>query len=178
MSERQGPAKGPATGDSTVNNTTPIHRVLSRLTSVRQSGSGWMAQCPHHDDRQASLSIKEGDDGRVLLHCFAGCANADVVMSAGLSFTDLFPPGHRERFKPRLWKGGIPMAPHGRPALASFGDDQAAALLGELARLARVRDTLDTRVVEQLRGVAQAVGVSRERLAEAARAALATDEQA
>ena len=102
-----------------------------------------MASCPHHTDRQASLSIKEGEDGRVLLHCFAGCANADVVASAGLSFPDLFPPGSRERMKARVFVGSIAMNPNGRPALTAFGDDQVAALLGELARLAKVRGTLD-----------------------------------
>jgi hypothetical protein len=160
------------------NGSSPIDRVLAHLEGVHRSGDGWMARCSHHSDRQASLSIKEGDAGRVLLHCHAGCDTRSVVESAGLAWVDLFPPGSRERFKPRVWKGAITMNPNGRPALASFGDDQVAALLGELARLARVRGTLDKRIVEQLRGVAQAVGVSPERLAEAARAALATDEPA
>jgi hypothetical protein len=159
--------------------TRPIDNVLGHLQGVRRSGEGWSARCPHHADKQASLSVKEGDDGRVLLHCFAGCGNADIVMSAGLAFVDLFPPGSRERWKPRLWAGGAtPMAPHGRPALASFGDDRIAAMLGELARLSKVRGTLDKRIVDAMRIVALAVGVSRERLAEAARAALETEEPA
>jgi hypothetical protein len=137
-----------------------------------------MARCSHHDDRQASLSVKEGSDGRVLLHCFAGCGTADVVVSAGLAFVDLFPPGSRERFKPRVWMGVVPMAPHGRPALASFGDDRTAALLGELTRLAHVRGRLDVQVAGAMRLVAAAVDVTAERLTEAVRAALATEEPA
>jgi len=39
---------------------------------LRQTGSGWSARCPAHEDRQASLSIAEGEDGRVLLKCHAG----------------------------------------------------------------------------------------------------------
>lgn len=70
------------------------------------------------------------------------------------------------------------MNAQGRPALASFGDDQVAALLGELARLAKVRGTLDKRIGAALKVVGEAVGVSSERLAEAARAALATEEPA
>jgi hypothetical protein len=31
-----------------------------------------------------------GHDGRVLLHCFAGCSAGDVVAAAGLSLADLF----------------------------------------------------------------------------------------
>jgi hypothetical protein len=35
--------------------------------------------CPAHDDRAPSLSISEGDDGRTLLKCHAGCSTADIV---------------------------------------------------------------------------------------------------
>jgi hypothetical protein len=150
--------------------------VLSHLKGVRRSnGDGWMARCPHHDDKQASLSLKVGGDGTVLLHCFRGCGNADIVVSAGLAFVDLFPPRSRERWQPRVWMGGVPMAPHGRPALESFGDDRTAAMLGELARLASVRGRLDTQVAAAMRLVATAVDVSAERLREAVRSALETE---
>jgi hypothetical protein len=157
------------------NGRSPIDRVLAHLEGVRRSGTGWVARCPHHTDRQASLSLKEGADGRVLLHCFAGCGNADIVVSAGLAFVDLFPPRSRERWQPRVWMGGVPMAPHGRPALESFGDDRTAAMLGELARLASVRGRLDTQVAAAMRLVAAAVDVSPERLREAVRSALETE---
>jgi CHC2 zinc finger len=159
-------------------NTRPIDRVLAHLEGVRRSGTGWMAKCPHHDDRQPSLSIKEADDGKVLLHCMRGCGNADIVVSAGLAFVDLFPPRSRERWQPRVWMGGVPMASHGRPALESFGDDRTAAMLGELARLASVRGRLDAQIAGAMRLVSAAVDVSPERLAEAVRAALATEEPA
>jgi hypothetical protein len=160
------------------NGNTPVDHVLSHLQGVRRSGAGWTARCPNHDDRQASLSVKEGDDGRVLLHCFASCANADIVMSAGLSFPDLFPPRSRERLKARVWKGTITMNPQGRPALASFGDDQVAALLGEVARLAYVRGTLDKRITAALRLVSEACGVDHIGLALAVDAALAMEQPA
>ena len=60
----------------------PLSDLLARLDSVRSSGRGWTAKCPAHQDRTASLSITAGDDGRVLLHCFAGCSAADVVAAA------------------------------------------------------------------------------------------------
>jgi hypothetical protein len=37
------------------------------------------------------LSIKEGDDGKILLHCFAGCDVASVVAAVGLEMSDLYP---------------------------------------------------------------------------------------
>jgi hypothetical protein len=45
-----------------------------------------------HDDKQASLTVGTGDDGRVLLHCHAGCSTSDVVAALGLREADLFPP--------------------------------------------------------------------------------------
>lgn len=67
--------------------------LLSRLSGVRKSGSGtWRAKCPAHDDRGPSLSLRELDDGRLLLHCFAGCPIDQVVGALGLEFSDLYPP--------------------------------------------------------------------------------------
>jgi hypothetical protein len=178
VSEGRGPAKGPTTTEQTPKNTSTIDHVLSHLQGVHRSGAGWMAKCPHHDDRQASLSISVGADGRVLLHCFRGCPNLDVVTSAGLAFVDLFPPGSRERLKARVWKGAITMNPQGRPALVSFGDDQVAALLGEVARLSYVRGTFDKRIAAALRLVSEACGVDHVGLALAVDAALATEQPA
>lgn len=74
--------------------------LLSRLDGVRQVGPGrWMAKCPAHEDRSASLSIREMDDGRILLHDFAGCDVSAVLTAVGLSFNDLFPERLGE-FKP------------------------------------------------------------------------------
>ena len=70
---------------------TPIETVREALEGVRKSGSGWSAKCPAHEDRAPSLSISEGDDGRVLLFCHAGCPFAAIVRAAGLEEGDLFP---------------------------------------------------------------------------------------
>lgn len=69
--------------------------LLERLEGVREGYRGWMANCPAHEDRSPSLSITPGDDGRVLLHCFAGCSNADVLAAAGLEWSALFADGPR-----------------------------------------------------------------------------------
>lgn len=65
--------------------------LLQRLEGVRKAGDGWSAKCPAHQDRSASLSIGEGRDGRTLVHCFAGCAVADILATVGLELADLFP---------------------------------------------------------------------------------------
>jgi hypothetical protein len=51
---------------------------LARALGARRSGSGWMAQCPAHDDNNPSLSISERN-GKLLVHCFAGCDQQDVI---------------------------------------------------------------------------------------------------
>ena len=45
---------------------------------VRVGSGTWMACCPAHDDRNPSLSIREAD-GKILLHCHAGCEQRDVI---------------------------------------------------------------------------------------------------
>lgn len=81
--------------------------LLSRLDKVKRIAPGkWISRCPAHDDRGPSLSIKELDDGRVLVHCFSGCSVGEVVAAVALELSDLFPPRlappgtgkpHRER---------------------------------------------------------------------------------
>lgn len=67
--------------------------LLSKLEGVKRTGTGrWLAKCPAHADRTASLSLRETDDGRTLCHCFAGCSVHEVVASVGLEVCDLFPP--------------------------------------------------------------------------------------
>ena len=67
--------------------------LLDKLDGVKQTGTGrWLARCPAHDDRHPSLAVRELDDGRVLLHDFAGCDVGDILAAVGLRFDDLFAP--------------------------------------------------------------------------------------
>jgi len=68
-----------------------IQDFLQRLTKVRKAGKNWQACCPAHEDRNPSLSISEGDDGQMLLHCFGGCSTEAVLDALGLTKKDLFP---------------------------------------------------------------------------------------
>ena len=57
-----------------------IAQDLAKALGGRWFGSYGMARCPTHDDRTPSLSV--GDhDGRLLVHCFAGCTQ-EVVIAA------------------------------------------------------------------------------------------------
>ena len=43
--------------------------------------SGNYGACPGHDDKTPSLSIRDSDDGRVLVYCHAGCSQNEVIDS-------------------------------------------------------------------------------------------------
>ncbi len=68
----------------------PVDRLLERLDGVKESNGSWVALCPAHEDREPSLSVAQGDGGRALLKCFAGCETTEVVAALGLEMKDLF----------------------------------------------------------------------------------------
>ncbi len=66
--------------------------LLSRLDKVRRTGPGrWIARCPGHADKSPSLSIRECEDGRILLHDFAGCGVEEILTAAGLTWDAIMP---------------------------------------------------------------------------------------
>lgn len=67
-----------------------IQDILTRFKSVKQERDGWLALCPSHEDKNPSLSISQGNDGRILLNCFAGCKILSILESVGLEMSDLF----------------------------------------------------------------------------------------
>lgn len=69
-----------------------IRNVLDRLANVGTCPNGHEATCPAHKDNKPSLSIAQGDDGRVLLHCHAGCSPIEICQALGMSISELFPP--------------------------------------------------------------------------------------
>lgn len=58
---------------------------LAKRLHAKKSGTGWIALCPAHDDHNPSLSISEDRDGRMLVHCFAGCKPDVVLRLLGLT---------------------------------------------------------------------------------------------
>lgn len=63
---------------------------LAQRLDAKRNGDGWKAKCPAHDDSTPSLSLKEGNDGRVLLKCWAGCTLEDICSSLQIKIQDLF----------------------------------------------------------------------------------------
>ena len=68
-------------------------------SKVRSNGTTATAQCPAHEDRNPSLSLRS-IDGSVLLYCHAGCATDDVLAALNLQPSDLYddPQGAAYRY--------------------------------------------------------------------------------
>lgn len=79
-----------------------IDDLVKKLKGVKKSQGGFIAKCPTHKDNKPSLNIHVSD-GKVLLHCFAGCPTARVVEALGMEWRDLFDD-----------------KPHPRPGLSRF----------------------------------------------------------
>ncbi|WP_273378247.1 phage/plasmid primase, P4 family [Symbiobacterium thermophilum] len=82
--------------------------LLSRLEGVQGNGQRFKAKCPAHQDDKPSLSITTRDDGKILMHCHAGCEITDIVRALGIKLSDLMPPRaedeHKGRFRERILK--------------------------------------------------------------------------
>ena len=77
--------------------------IRSALKGVRPSSGGFTALCPAHPDRNTSLSVGRGRDGRITVKCFAGCSVKAVMSTLGLSMSLLFADApHRHTSAPRL----------------------------------------------------------------------------
>src|SRR5947209_2047885 len=67
-----------------------LRSFLARCDHVTRAGDQWIVRCPSHKDDKASLAVKEGREGRVLLNCHAGCSKDDILRTMNLSDADLF----------------------------------------------------------------------------------------
>tara|TARA_R110002096_G_scaffold203849_2_gene389259 strand:+ start:5914 stop:6825 length:912 start_codon:yes stop_codon:yes gene_type:complete len=70
-------------------------RDLCKKLNGHWSGTKGMACCPAHDDRTPSLGVSIGRNA-VLFHCFAGCAQSEVLTALahqGVDQRDLFDGG-------------------------------------------------------------------------------------
>ncbi len=81
-----------------MSSTEPLRTVWDALERAGCGPRGpdhkLVARCPGHDDRNPSLSVGIGADGRALIHCFAGCETEAVLAALELRWADLFPAGH------------------------------------------------------------------------------------
>jgi hypothetical protein len=70
--------------------------VLDKLEVASRNGEKAMSFCPAHDDRtNPSLSLM-AENGRLLLHCFAGCQPEAIISAVNLEMKDLFVEGGGE----------------------------------------------------------------------------------
>lgn len=117
---------------------------IEHLQKVRQTGPDrWLSRCPAHEDRSPSLSIREGDGGAILVHCFGGCEPAAIVEALGLRLADLFPDRgghHRPAGRSRIPAGDV-------LAAVAFEIEVAALGVGALLR----GDALPPGDIERLR---------------------------
>ena len=78
--------------------------LVNQLSHCKEiSPRRWIARCPSHSDNNPSLSIRETDDGIILIKCWSGCCATEIVASIGLEMHDLFPdsPDNRAALAPR-----------------------------------------------------------------------------
>lgn len=79
--------------------------IAEGLERAKRSGDGWIARCPAHEDRDPSLSITDASDGKVLVHCHAGCDQTVIISklrSHGLwdnTLAGRWPPTSRQIMK-------------------------------------------------------------------------------
>ena len=83
---------------------------IAKALGGRKAGGGWMARCPAHDDREPSLSIRDADNGKVLVRCHAGCDQRDVI-AALRSRRYGKSPGRQEGRFPRKVRRRLPNEP-------------------------------------------------------------------
>ena len=77
--------------------------ILSHF-QVKKYGNGKaQALCPAHPDKEASLTITQGNDGKTLLKCHAGCSSESVVLAAGLKMADLFSENRLSEERRRMY---------------------------------------------------------------------------
>ena len=126
---------------------------IAEALNGRRSGRGWIACCPAHRDRTPSLSIRESD-GRVLIFCFGGCSQREVI--AALRQRGLWPEIPRQRWTPvqkreyarrrhlaqnaaadvAFWQGALILELNARKISAvDTGDDEALTRAASMCHL-------------------------------------------
>jgi putative DNA primase/helicase len=77
--------------------------VARALGGAKCHGAEWDARCPAHNDANPSLSLRDGDDGKILFRCHAGCSQQqvfDALRARGLLERRSNGQDHHPRAKP------------------------------------------------------------------------------
>jgi hypothetical protein len=83
------------------------------------SGGSYLGRCPAHDDRRASMSLTQMDEG-LRVKCFAGCPTDAICKALGIEVKDLFP--EKPKHERRASQTPAPSAPL---TIADLADDKA-----------------------------------------------------
>ena len=106
---------------------------LSHFDKHTPTTKGVLVKCPGHEDSKASLQVYEGSDGKILLHCFAGCTTATVLAAMNLTLKDLFP----DKKVVEKFRAPVASAPTVKPKLVKAYDyrDAFGRLVYQACRL-------------------------------------------
>ena len=62
-----------------------LHEIAARCDRVRWNGKhSFTACCLSHHDSNPSMSVREAEDGIILVHCFAGCPQDEVLRALAM----------------------------------------------------------------------------------------------
>lgn len=116
--------------------STEVDNFLTLLNGVKRNGANWSARCPcRNDDENPSLSIGQGDDGRVLVTCHrgAGCDVSEICKSVGITVNELYPANKEVKPKKQLVKVYKYIDEHGELVYEKlrFVDEQGRKSFGQ-----------------------------------------------
>jgi hypothetical protein len=106
--------------------------LLSKLHRVKRLGPGkWSASCPTREDKSPSLSVRELDDGTVLLHDFGGDSVEAILGALGMTFNDLYPAKPERHFSRPVRR---PFSPSEVLALVAFEASVAVLVVSDVLK--------------------------------------------
>ncbi len=93
--QHPGKTREPLPGEK-LTGLSPLEKFKAQLEAMgrpyTQSGNGYSACCPVHKDTSPSFAFSEGEDGKLMVRCFACEAKFSEIMEAvGLWQSDAFP---------------------------------------------------------------------------------------
>lgn len=126
-------------------------QIAAELGKARRTSNGWSCRCPAHDDHDPSLSISDGDRGKLLVTCFAGCEPTAVISE--LKLRGLWPETGRS--------GDFLKRPTRTPAPKPEAPSTAAYAAHVWGRVVRGDDVVAAHPYAQRKGVRHACGAGR-----------------
>lgn len=128
--------------------------LLTRIESKthlkpRKSGAGYVCRCPAHEDKAPSLTVGQGENGKLLVNCKAGCGFKDIADALGLKSAEFFADkpgrnGGHGHGKPSAaparaaatapQASNAPSGPRSEPAAVYPYRDESGAVLFEVCR--------------------------------------------